>query len=139
MSIISWSDKFSIGVEKIDEQHKALFSLINNLHSVITGVHPKQSISSSINDLISYTEYHFKEEEDYMFNTDYPKFEQHKKVHDELREQVVNFKLEFDEGRGDAGKFVEFLYDWLTRHIMDQDKKIGKYMDMIILRPIMRD
>ena len=33
-------------------------------------------------------------------------------------------------------KYWDFLQEWLTRHIMDQDKKIGKFMELKILRPI---
>ncbi len=137
MISISWSDKFSIGVEIIDEQHKKLFQLINELNSNITGNSSKQILSSSLDALISYTEYHFREEEDYMFNVSYPRFEQHKAVHDNLKEQVINFKRKIQEGEDDPKQFLDFLYDWLTKHIMEQDKKIGKFMDLAVLRPIM--
>lgn len=139
MTIIPWSDKFSIGVEQIDEQHKSLFDLINNLHSNIANGTSREALSAALDALIDYTRYHFREEEDYMFNVSYPRFEQHKQAHDNLTRQVLDFKLEFSAGRGDAEKFIEFLFEWLTKHIMDQDKKIGKYMDMAILRPIMQD
>jgi hemerythrin len=137
MISISWSDKFSIGVEMIDEQHKQLFNLINELNSNISGNSSKQIIASSLDALISYTGYHFREEEDYMFNVSYPRFEQHKVLHENLKEQVINFKKEFQEGGDDPERFLDFLYDWLTKHIMEQDKKIGKFMDLAVLRPIM--
>ena len=139
MTFISWSEKFSIGVGIIDEQHKNLFQLVNDMHNFIKSGSAKEKISTALDALINYTEYHFKEEEDYMFNVSYPRFEQHKAAHDNLKEQVFNFKKEFQEGKADPDKFLDFLYDWLTRHIMDQDKKIGKFMDLIILRPIMKD
>ena len=137
MPLISWSDKFSIGVEMIDEQHKTLFNLVNDLHSHINDGSARQALSNALDALIEYTQYHFTAEEDYMFNTEYPRFEQHKAFHDNLTKQVLEFKQEFSEGKGDTGKFLEFLYQWLSNHIMEQDKKIGKFMDVRILRPIM--
>ena len=137
MPTISWSDKFSIGVEMIDEQHKNLFRLVNDLNSNITGGSSKQALSSALDALIDYTKYHFKEEEDYMFNVEYPRLEQHKIAHDNLTQQVLDFEQALSEGKGDVSKFLEFLYDWLTKHIMDQDKKIGKYMDIKLLKPIL--
>lgn len=139
MQIITWSDKFSIDVEMIDEQHRNLFNLVNKLHEHIDDGSSNQALSDALDALIDYTQYHFSAEEDYMFNTAYPRFEQHKAMHDTLTSQVLVFKKEFLEGRGDARKFLEFLYHWLTKHIMDEDKKIGKYMNIKILRPIMTD
>lgn len=123
----------------IDEQHKKLFLLVNDLHNYINNGTDKDKIASALSSLIDYTGYHFQEEEDYMFNVSYPRFEQHKALHDNLKEQVQNFKLEFAEGRANTEEFLDFLYQWLTKHIMEQDKKIGKFMELAVLRPIMQE
>ena len=137
MPLISWSDKFAIGLEMIDEQHRMLFKLVNDLHAHINDSAGQQALSDALGALIDYTTYHFREEEDYMFNIEYPKFGQHKLLHDTLTQQVLDFQQGFSEGKGNAAEFLEFLYKWLTIHIMEHDKKIGKFMNMKILRPIM--
>lgn len=139
MPFISWSDKFSIGVQQIDSQHKRLFDLVNSVYEHAHSDSAKDVITKSLNELIDYTEYHFSEEESFMLKQEYIRFDQHKLAHDNLREQVSEFKSAFAQGRGDITGFVKFLFEWLTKHIMDQDKKIGKYMEQKTLKPISRN
>lgn len=136
MPFISWSDKFSIGVKQIDDQHRKLFELVNNVYEHAHSDSAKDLINSSLNELIDYTDYHFKEEEAFMVSNEYIRYEQHKMAHDNLRLQVVDFKSAISQGKGDTKAFLKFLFDWLTKHIMDQDKKIGKYMEQRTLKPI---
>jgi len=137
MPLLSWSDKFAIGLPLIDEQHRRLFDLTNNLYDCVQTDSSKGAVSDAIAALIDYTQYHFKAEEDYMFNVEYTRFEQHKLAHDNLTQQALDFKAKFQKEEGDTGEFIKFLFDWLTKHIMDQDKKIGKFMEMKLLKPIL--
>ncbi|HOP62522.1 MAG TPA: bacteriohemerythrin [Spirochaetota bacterium] len=139
MPFLSWSEKFSIGVNQIDDQHRQLFELINNMYDKIKTDAEHSTPIEALDALLDYTNYHFKEEESFMVKNDYVQYEQHKRVHDNLTKQVIEYKNKFSQGKGDTGEFVRFLFDWLTRHIMDQDKKIGKFMERKLLKPIPKE
>ena len=139
MPFLSWSEKFSIGVKQIDDQHRQLFELINNMYDKIKRDAEHSAPIEALDALLDYTNYHFKEEEIFMVKNDYVQYEQHKRVHDSLTKQVIEYKNKFSQGKGDTGEFVRFLFYWFTRHIMDQDKKIGKFMERELLKPIQKE
>lgn len=129
MTLFSWNSKFSIDVDVIDNQHKKLFELINNLHSLVkSGIQGKE-ITQRLDALIDYTSYHFVEEEKYMQEVGYIRLDQHKLAHQNLREQALKFRENIISGDGNMEEFINFLYQWLTKHIMEQDRKIGKFVE----------
>ena len=134
MPFLSWSDKFSIDIEIVDEQHKMLFSLINTLYDLVKARSAGSSLSGALDALIDYTRYHFKEEEALMEKIEYVRFPQHKNEHDRLTGLAADFKNKMMEGNGNPDEFLDFLYNWLTKHIMEQDKKIGKFIEQKTLK-----
>ena len=59
----TWKDEYSVGIDSIDQQHKNLFSIVNEFHSAVKQKSNKSEIFSILNKLIQYTEAHFKDEE----------------------------------------------------------------------------
>jgi hemerythrin len=80
-----------------------------------------------LNNLISYTATHFKTEEKYFNLYSYPEKETHKVEHEKFVETVTKFKKEFDSGNATISiEVMNFLRDWLTKHINGEDKKYTK-------------
>ena len=125
MTLISWSDKFSIGVGMIDEQHKNLFRLVNDMHDYINSGSAKDKISSALDALINYTEYHFKEEEDYMFNVEYTRFEQHKIAHDNLTVWYLIFSMIFQRAKVTPKSLSSFYTNGLQNILWIRIKRSG--------------
>ncbi|KOR27636.1 hemerythrin, partial [Achromatium sp. WMS1] len=81
---LAWSEEISVGVEEIDEQHKVLLNLINELNDAMQARRSHDVITSIINKLSEYTRIHFAVEESLMRILNYPDYESHKAQHEEL-------------------------------------------------------
>ena len=74
MSFIKWSEDYSVGIEKIDMQHKKLVSYINELHDAMKDGQSNSVIGDILNKLVKYTKEHFSTEEEYMQKYNYKKY-----------------------------------------------------------------
>lgn len=86
MSLIDWSDKFSVNVREIDEQHRKLINLINTLHGAMKAGKSVGVIAEVLQELAEYTDYHFSTEGGYMTMHGYPAYHQHKAKHGKFAE-----------------------------------------------------
>lgn len=126
--LFQWSDEFNVGIQEVDEQHKVLVQLLNQLHEAIREHHGKATSREILNRLAEYTRTHFLLEESLMRLTHYPGFEIHKAQHEELIQQVVALQDKLDnEGATITFELLHFLKTWLTQHINDSDKRFGQH------------
>ena len=98
MPLVTWSDDYSVSIKEIDDQHKKLFDLLNELHDAMKKAKGKSILGKVIKDLISYTEFHFSTEEILLQNCKYPEFEEHKLKHDEFTKKVKEFEQKYLDG-----------------------------------------
>ena len=63
---VEWSDELSVGVEEIDEQHKVLVGLVNEMHEAIHQRHGSEVVQEILAKLADYTRIHFAVEESLM-------------------------------------------------------------------------
>ncbi len=130
MGIIKWEDKMSVKVKEIDEQHKKLVNMINELHEAMLERKSKEALGKIIDGLIEYTDIHFKTEEKYFDKFGYPEADAHKKEHQDFVKKVVDFKKGYDEGKLLLSLDVmNFLKDWLVNHIMGSDQKYSDFFN----------
>ncbi|MDZ7763498.1 MAG: bacteriohemerythrin [Melioribacteraceae bacterium] len=129
MAYIKWRDNYDIGFKEVDEQHKQLVSIINELYEAQSTGTSKIVIGESLDKVIDYTRYHFESEEKYMKDYNYPGLDQHKKEHIDLINQAENLKKEFTNNNLLLSlKTLDFLKDWLINHILGSDKEFGEYV-----------
>ncbi len=128
MEFIEWGEHLSVGVTVFDNEHKQLVSLVNKLNQALLAGSAKKTMQEILQSLVNYTKIHFKHEEDYMVLYDYPEYEKHKKEHDTLTEQVMDFYTRYQAGETVFSfELMNFLKDWLTNHILITDKKYKKF------------
>ena len=127
--VIEWSDKLSVGIQEIDEQHKVLVTLLNDLNAAIMDHHGRQESQRILSELIEYTRIHFAVEESLMRMLDYPNYELHKKHHEMLIAEIYKLheKLMHDH-KSISFELLYFLKKWLTKHIMEEDMEYGPFM-----------
>ena len=130
MALINWNDSLSVNVAEIDQQHKRLVSLINELHDAMRQGKAKDVLGKIVNSLISYTSIHFKTEEKYFDQFGYPETDAHKKEHADFVEKVTEFKQGFEKGSlGISIEVMSFLSSWLKNHIKVTDKKYSQFFN----------
>lgn len=127
MSLMTWNDELSVKVKEIDDQHKKLIGLVNNLHDAMKGGQAKLVLESTLQELASYTVYHFQTEEKYMQKINYPGYLAHKMKHDAFVRKVSDFQKDFHAGRlGISLDLMNFLKEWVTTHIRDIDQQYSE-------------
>jgi hemerythrin-like metal-binding protein len=130
MSNINWSDELSISNFKIDEQHRKLIDIANNLLQAIHKNAPKKEFSTILHGLREYTVFHFNDEEEYMKSIGYPYLNQHVDEHMQIKKKVKDFQHSVFVGDYiDKNLIREMLKSWLIDHILNCDLKIKEYIN----------
>ena len=94
MPLVEWNNTFSVGIQKIDEQHKKFFSLLNTLYDAIMQGKGEVVVGPVLKELQQYVIFHFKSEEFWMELYHYPDMNNHKLEHQEGVQKVNKFVLE---------------------------------------------
>ena len=130
MTLMAWNDNFSVDVKEIDNQHKHLIGLINEVYKGMMSDHGKTQTGNALERLVDYTRSHFGYEEKLFKKHGYPETKEHLEKHKKLVDQVVDFQREFLEGESSVDNdLLIFLKDWLTQHILGTDKKYSKFLN----------
>ena len=132
----AFTDKYRTGITLIDDEHRRLFEIIKETNDLLHAelLHDKyDEIVRLINELRSYTEFHFSDEEALMARINYPGLAAQKRAHSAFIERLVEIDLnDLDEMDNHQQEYlldlIQFLLDWLTNHILACDRKIGEYM-----------
>ncbi len=125
---VEWSDALSVGIEEIDEQHKVLAGLVNRMHDAIHERHGSDVVKSILAELAEYTRIHFAVEESLMRILNYPDYEKHKEIHEELLQHVIELRDKVESGKTAIGfELMHFLKNWLTKHIMEEDMNYSSF------------
>lgn len=130
--MLEWNARYSVGVESIDNAHKEIFSIVNRLHKAMrTGGNSKWTASEAIKYLKSYTLKHFQDEEAYMLLIGFRDYENHKIVHDGMRDKIIprlsSYLEVSDYSDESVESFLTICEKWLHKHILGQDRELLKY------------
>lgn len=98
MALLTWSSKYSVGVQAMDSQHTRLFNILNQLHAAMMKGQAQQVTGSLLLELTSYTRNHFAAEESLMASASYPGLAQHRIRHQDLMKQVEEFVARHKRG-----------------------------------------
>ncbi len=124
-----WNDGLDIGVAQINEDHKNLIRIANDFLMACYDGHGSQAIVETMDELFVYTFYHFGREEALMAEHHYPALGEHHELHAVFIRWVTEMR---DKVAGEEDKLsidvLQFLEDWLVRHISIEDKKIARFL-----------
>lgn len=131
---MEWSDSFSVGVALIDEQHKELVNLTNDLYGVCDKgeVAAREMFYLAVKKAAAYVRYHFSTEEQIMERVEYPKLQEHKQEHASFAQEVLDNVKKLEEGKFIMPiQFVNFLRDWILTHIAVMDTDMGNFLKQL--------
>ncbi len=122
---ISWQESLSVGIDVIDEHHRYLIHIINDLHDIVVQRRGAHEVAGVLTMLDQYAQIHFAAEEKMMAFYGYAESEGHQQLHNHFRKKVK----EFYEGLHNSPltckhDMLTYLRDWLIRHIAVEDKKL---------------
>ena len=126
-----WNPLLDTGHEKIDKQHKKLFSILNNLVEVSEQGKGEDNILNVLVFLTSYTLMHFQTEENLMIKYGYKEYSAHKHYHEDFKLTVAKLSNQLAE-EGPSKDLLEIVIktisDWLINHIKGEDLKIAVFI-----------
>jgi len=120
--LIEWTNELEMGIHEIDEQHHMLVDILNEFYQAIHQRKGTAVAEQILERLADYTRIHFAVEESMMRLLDYPDYEEHKRLHDELIETLKDLTVRFASGKHSVNfELIHFLKLWLTKHILESD------------------
>jgi len=129
---LQWNDSYSVGLDSIDDDHKKLLGMINQLQTASHYTTDDKMIEHILDELIDYTKYHFSREEKIMQDSGYPGIEEHMKLHKEMIHQVTGFIDGYRLHKTSTiDEVTQFLKSWLINHINGSDKEYMPYLKNI--------
>lgn len=127
MALLEWNDRYSVGVEAVDHEHKELIDIINKLHDELSAKGSQLTATTFFGDLLKAITAHFALEERFMREHKYDQFAQHKGDHerllDEIRDIMDDFEGDAEIGAADLSRRLDA---WFSRHFETHDARLHK-------------
>jgi len=126
-----WDESYLLGNEQVDAQHRQLFDLVNDLVRFCNNGSNKEKLKNTLDFLVNYTVQHFNDEEALQISSNYPKYEEHKKLHENFKLVVLDLVQRFNESGSSSDLYNDvrtIILRWLVNHILTEDKKIGVHL-----------
>jgi len=124
--VLIWTDTMRVGVDAIDKDHQTLIQLMNKASYRELD---EAQIDKIIDELIDYTDYHFRREEAVMEVCGYPDLDSHRGLHRTLTAQVTDLANTWQAHHEPETLHLlrSFLRSWLIGHILNVDTEVAKY------------
>ncbi|MFW6006757.1 MAG: bacteriohemerythrin [Halanaerobiales bacterium] len=131
-----WKDSYKIGIEVVDNQHRELFERLNNFLQVVRNNENLENkideIEKTLNFMGKYVIVHFDSEEKVQQKFNYPNYPEHHRIHEEFKQEIQEFKKQFENNKTDEDLIMEFsgrLLTWLINHVTGEDQNIAEYVE----------
>ena len=126
---VVWTTAWSVGLYRLDEQHKKIIDTFNKLQAAVDARVDSEIVSDTLNKLTLYACEHFRDEEELMEQVSYPGIEEHRKEHQQFREKIAqccvatSFRVE-----SVPKELLTYLNHWLNQHFLVQDMKYQRFI-----------
>lgn len=125
MAIVLWNQDMSVGIDHLDDHHRRLIELLNQLGAAVSAGNSRDVTGLVLGELIRYVYYHFGEEERLMEAAGYDDLAAHRQSHRIMAEHVRGLESAYDRDPSAvvAAELHGFLSDWLVHHIRSEDSR----------------
>jgi len=130
MPFIVWTNEMSVDVKMLDNDHKKLAILINDLHAGLMAGRNREELERILDELVGYTRLHFAHEERILAEAGYRGAATHKQEHEEKIKQVLDLQARFRGASESAAdlEVLDQLKDWLFLHLEHSDKEFVAHL-----------
>jgi hemerythrin len=129
-----WKEQYELGVPQVDAQHKELFRRVESFLQVLRSDNSWNEKIPKINETLEfmkgYVVEHFRDEEEYQLSIDYPGYEAHKQIHNDMVNYVQEVSKQYEQSNTDESLMQQFggrLLAWLINHVAAEDQRIADY------------
>lgn len=124
MDRTAWSEKYRLGIEAVDRQHRQLFQLIAKLDRLVGVQASPSELQTAFAQFVRWAEIHFASEAMLLETTGYPAVEAHVKEHAAFLD-TLGRNVGLGGSRPMAiteAKISGLLTNWLQNHILVEDR-----------------
>jgi len=129
MPVIEWVEDLSVHVDEIDEQHRGIIEIINDLHDALLGSKTSELDNARIKALDAMEEKvssHFATEEAYMAGIDYPDLNGHLEKHSAFLRLLRQHRKDLQDGVILLNsELMKTLASWFVDHELGEDQKFS--------------
>ena len=126
MEPFTWYSDYSVHDEELDGHHKVLFDIFNRLYDHCIDMNKTSHLGQIIEELKSYSNYHFLAEERHMKKSGYPGIDMHINKHRDFAIKTLQLQqMTYNNEQEAAKQMVVFLGNWLLHHVIEEDKKFA--------------
>lgn len=126
---IVWNPAYSVGSPLLDQHHRHLAQLINQLAACAASEGLSERVADILESLISYAEYHFGEEESLMEAAGFPELATHRHEHVRFCETTAETCYKAMHGIIRVDELAGYLIDWWNGHVLVEDMKFRPYLE----------
>ena len=129
MRYIPWNPALETGNAEVDEQHRALYALVNDLNAAALVDIDDTQIAHQLARILRYAVTHFATEQALMEESGYPRAEAHMAIHNDFADAAEELARAYGSGTGtSAVELAIFMQDWLETHIREEDRPLVEYL-----------
>jgi hemerythrin len=120
----------SVDVKMLDNDHKTLAILINDLHGGLMAGRDSKALEHIFDELIACSRVHFAHEERILAEAGYSGAEAHKKEHEQKINLLLTLQARFQIAKESADylEVLDMLKNWLFTHMESSDKKFVAHL-----------
>ena len=128
MPELIWTPAISVNVKTIDDQHIKLFEIINQVQLIRQRGSDRAEMIDVLREMVDYSDYHFRTEDDYMLDNGYPLFQNHRREHGQFLKKLGELLDAYEKEETDlADEIGTFLEQWWLRHVCESDLRYARY------------
>lgn len=133
MLLIAWTSQMNVGVKLLNNDHKQLVNLINNLHDGLVTGQSKAVLENEFEQLVTYTRFHHANEERLLDEAGFHGLLTHKQEHEQMLEHLLRMQIRFIESSqlGVEMEIMQQLRVWLFRHIQGSDQHFASHLKSV--------
>ncbi|MDO9068334.1 MAG: hemerythrin family protein [Deltaproteobacteria bacterium] len=122
--LLEWKDEYCIGDAVIDEEHRNLFILANEIFQIRNPEEALDKIRPLLYKLYDYMKYHFDHEEAFMAQIKFQGIVFHKIRHSEIIDEMNAIMKSSHQISTLSEKLTEMMVKWVLKHILEEDFKM---------------
>ena len=113
----------------LENDHQKLMTLIETLDKCVMNGHSVSQVNQYLDAFVSLAKDEFENEENLMKEYHYPDFNEHRKEHERLLEQLLSVHEQLKKGHTPFGEeYMHWLRNWLETHLLDADSLLDEFL-----------
>lgn len=125
MSLLQWKQEYSVGVAAMDDEHREMMGLINDVYAKLASDPDASQVDECLGDIYNTISLHFALEEKLMRNNNYSEYGAHKDDHEVLLDQIRDLMDDYHKDpQSGSDRLAEGLADWFVTHFSTFDARL---------------